>query len=114
MPHEHLSLQSLHGLQSDAHHDDDGGTADGQVGLGDGTGDHGQHCHDGQVNSTEDHDLADDLLDGAENSLVEKEGELKAKSLLKEETDKAKYMAKKLPTVELLIDFAETLLKRKK
>lgn len=58
--------------------------------------------------------IADDLLDGAENSLVEKEGELMAKSLLKEETDKAKYMAKKLPTVELLIKFAEALLKRKK
>ena len=31
VPHKHLCLQSLHRLQSNAHDDDDGGSADGQV-----------------------------------------------------------------------------------
>ena len=65
MPHQHLSLQSLDGLQSNAHNDDDRGTADSQVtdtchqiACYD-----GQQGHDTQINGTKDNDLVDNLLD---------------------------------------------------
>ena len=65
MPHQHLSLQSLDGLQSNAHDDDDRGTADGQVlnALHQVAGNNGQQGNDSQINGTEDDDLIDDLLD---------------------------------------------------
>ena len=66
MPHQHLSFQSLHGFQGNAHDDDDGGTADGQAlhaASQQIAGDDGQDSNDGEVNSAEDHDLADDLSD---------------------------------------------------
>ena len=64
MPHQHLSLQSLHGLQSDAHNDDNRGTTDGHI-LDTGhevTGNDRQQGDDAEVNSTKDDDLVDDLL----------------------------------------------------
>ena len=72
MPHQHLSLQSLHGLQRDADDDDDGGTADGQIlhiGQQD-TCDHGQQSYDTQIDRAEDNDLADDLLDEVRGRLA--------------------------------------------
>ena len=50
MPHEHLSLHLLHGLQSDAYHDDDGGAADGQRVIADQVaGDDGGDSHHGDL-----------------------------------------------------------------
>ena len=65
MPHEHLSLQSLHGLQSNTDHDDDGSTADGQVPdtIHQIAGHDGQASDHSQVDRTEDDDLVDNLLD---------------------------------------------------
>ena len=72
MTHQHLSLQSLDSLQSDADNDDDGSTANCQV-LQVGnqiTSDHRQQSHDGQVNGTENNDLVDDLLDEVSGGLA--------------------------------------------
>ena len=50
MPHEHLSLHLLHGLQSDAYHDDNGSAADGQRIIADQVaGDDGGDSHHGEV-----------------------------------------------------------------
>ena len=64
MPHQHLSLQSLHSLKGNAHNDDDGGAADGQVPdtLHEVAGNDGQQGDDAEVNCTKDNDLVDDLL----------------------------------------------------
>ena len=58
--------------------------------------------------------IADDLLDGAENSMVNAIGEQRAKELLKAETDKALAMAENMPNREQMQEFATKLLKRKK
>ena len=65
MPHHHLGLQSLDGFQSNADNDDDGGTADAQVGhTGHELAGHdGQQSDDSQINGTKDDDLIDNLLD---------------------------------------------------
>ena len=65
MPHEHLRLQSLHRLQGNAHDDDDGGAADGQVPdtVHQVTGNDGQQGNDAEIHSTKDNDLVNDLLD---------------------------------------------------
>ena len=72
MTHQHLSLQSLDGLQSNAHNDDDRGTTDCQV-LNTGNqvaANDGQQSNDCQINSTEDNDLIDDLLDEVSGGLA--------------------------------------------
>ena len=72
MPHHHLSFQSLDGFQSDAHNDDDRGTADSQVT----NTSHQVACYDGQqsddtqVNGTKDNDLVDNLLDELSGGLA--------------------------------------------
>ena len=71
MAHQHLSLQSLYSLQSNAHDNDDGSTTDGQAAD---TGhqlaaNQRQQSYDSQVHSTEDHDLVDDLLDEVSGGL---------------------------------------------
>ena len=54
MTHEHLGLQHTDGLQSDAHHDDDGRAADGQAGdPGDPLHDDGENGHDAQEDGAE-------------------------------------------------------------
>lgn len=58
--------------------------------------------------------IADDLLDGAENSMVNAIGEQRAKELLKAETDKALAMAENMANREQMQEFATKLLKRKK
>ena len=58
--------------------------------------------------------IADDLIDGADNSILKEKGEAMAKALLEEETNKAKECAESLANKDMLKEFAETLLKRKK
>ena len=58
--------------------------------------------------------IADDLLDGADNSLVQAIGEQGARVMLNDETAKAKNSAEKLQEAQLLKDVADKLLKRKK
>lgn len=58
--------------------------------------------------------IADDLLDGADNSLVQAIGEQNAKIMLNDATAKAKNSAEKLQEAQLLKDVADKLLKRKK
>ena len=58
--------------------------------------------------------VADDILDGADNSLLKEVGEKRAKFILQEETQKAKECAKNLADNDMLTEFAEILLKRKK
>ena len=84
MPHEHLSLQCLHGLQRNADHDDDGSTADGQVlhGSHDVPGNDGQQGNDGQIHGAKYHDLVDDLLDEVGSGLAGTEARNEAAVLL--------------------------------
>ena len=72
MPHQHLSLQSLHRLQGDAHNDDDGGAADGQIPdfCHAVAGNDGQQGDDAKVHSTKDNDLVDNLLDELSGGLA--------------------------------------------
>ena len=64
MTHQHLSFQSLDGLQSHADNNDDRGAADGQrANLEDVTSDNGGQCDHGQVQRTKHGDLVDDLDD---------------------------------------------------
>lgn len=58
--------------------------------------------------------IADDILDGADNSWVKEVGEEKAREILEGETDKAKKCAETLSGSDQLKGFAEKLLKRKK
>ena len=58
--------------------------------------------------------IADDLLDGADNSIVKSIGEEGAKIMLEAETLKAKESADKLQDSKLLKKVADMLLKRKK
>ena len=58
--------------------------------------------------------IADDLLDGADNSLVQAIGEHEAKIMLNDETAKANNSDEKLQEAQLLKDVADKLLKRKK
>lgn len=58
--------------------------------------------------------IADDILDGADNSWVKEVGEEKAREILECETDKAKKCAETLSGSDWLKGFAEKLLKRKK
>ena len=75
MTHKHLSFQCLHRLKSNAHDDDNRRTADRQV-LHAG---HQVACHDGQtgndcqVDSTEDDDLINDLLNEVRSGLARTE-----------------------------------------
>ena len=63
LTHQHLGLQRLYGLQRNAHHDDDGRTADGQGGVPHDLADQqGQDRHDAQIDSAEQGDLVQDLL----------------------------------------------------
>ena len=84
MTHQHLSLQSLNGLQSDTHNDDNGSTTDCQVAdtCHQVAGNDGQKSHDCQINSTEDDDLVDDLLDEVSGGLAGTEAGDKAAVLL--------------------------------
>ena len=84
MTHQHLSLQSLHSLKSNTHHDDDGGTADGQIlhgGNQDATDD-GQQCYHRQVQCAKNQDLVDNLLDEVRGGLTGAEAGDKATVLL--------------------------------
>ena len=84
MAHQHLSLQSLHSLQSHAHHDDDGGAADGQV-LGTRqhvAADNGQEGNDCQIQGAEHQDLVDDLVDEVSGGLAGTEAGDKSAVLL--------------------------------
>ena len=64
MTHHHLRLDRRHGLDRNADHDDDGGTADGQgADVEDVAGDDGQQGDDSQVQRAEDDDLVDRLAD---------------------------------------------------
>ena len=97
MPHEHLSLQCLHGLQRNANHDDDGSTADGQVlhGSHDVPGNDGQQGNDGQIHGAKYHDLVADLLDEVGGGLAGTEARNDAAVLLQigtEQIDWAKMM----------------------
>ena len=58
--------------------------------------------------------IADDLLDGADNSIVKSIGEEGAKIMLEAETLKAKASADKLQDSKMLKNVADMLLKRKK
>ena len=72
MAHQHLCLQCLHGLQGNAHDDDDRGTADSQV-LNTGhhiTANDRHQCNDCQLNRTEHNDLVDNLLDEVSGGLA--------------------------------------------
>ena len=74
MPHEHLALQSLDRLQGHAHHNDDGGAAQGNAAVGrrlteagDQDGDHGD---DAQVYRAEQSNLVKDTLDKVTGGLA--------------------------------------------
>ena len=84
MAHQHLSLQSLNGLQSNAHDNDDGSTTDGQAAdTGNQlTANQGQQSNDCQINSTEHNDLVDDLADEVSGGLAGTEAGNKAAILL--------------------------------
>ena len=58
--------------------------------------------------------IADDLLDGADNSIVKAIGAEKATELLETETDKAIALAENMANREQMQEFATKLLKRKK
>ena len=64
MPHQHLCFQCLHRFQSNAHNDDDGSTADGQVlnSTGQIAANDRQQRNDCKIHCTENHNLVDDLL----------------------------------------------------
>ena len=84
MAHHHLCFQSLDSLQSNANNDDDGGAADAQV-LHAGhqvAADDGQQSHNSQVNSAEDNDLGNDLLDEVSGGLAGTEAGNEAAVLL--------------------------------
>ena len=74
MPHQHLCLHRLHRLKGNAHNDDDGGAADGQVldAFHHVARDNGQQGDDAEVNGTEHDDLVDDLLDEVGGGLAGK------------------------------------------
>ena len=58
--------------------------------------------------------IADDLLDDGDNSVVKAVGREQSKNVLIEETMSAKECAKKMSNSDMLTEFAQTLLKRKK
>lgn len=58
--------------------------------------------------------IADDLLDGADNSFVKEVGEDVAREILEDETNKAKECVESIADRDVLKKFAEVLLKRKK
>ena len=72
MTHQHLSFDRLHSLQGNAHDDDDGGTADCQISgaFHQIAGNDGQQSHNTQIDSTEDDDLVDHLLDEVSSGLA--------------------------------------------
>src|SRR5699024_1360930 len=71
VPHEHLRFQSLGGLQVNAYNDDDGGAADGQLIVIDNRAQGNRHQrHKGQVDGTEEGDLANDLGDEVGSGLA--------------------------------------------
>ena len=64
MPHKHLSLHGLGRFQGDAHHNDDGGAADGQgADPDDVAGDDGGDGDHRQIQGPEEGDLVQDLVD---------------------------------------------------
>ena len=58
--------------------------------------------------------IADDLLDDGDNSMVKAVGREQAQNVLIEETMSAQECAKKMSNSDMLTEFAQTLLKRKK
>ena len=58
--------------------------------------------------------IADDVLDNGDNSIVREIGVERATEMLIDLTNQAKTVAEKLPNKEILLSFAEALLKRKK
>ena len=89
MTHHQLSLQDLHGLQGDAHHDDDGSTADGQAvasgaakGQHDVTGDGGQQGYHSQVDGAEHGQAIDDAGQEVSGGLAGTEAGHEAAGLL--------------------------------
>ena len=66
MAHQHLCLDHLGGFQSNAHHDDDGGAADGHVDdAGDILCDDGQQGHDTQIDGAEEGQAGEHLAQWA-------------------------------------------------
>ena len=74
LTHQHLGFQCLHRLQRNTHHDDDGGTADGQGRyVHDSADQQGQDRHNAQVDGAEQRDLVEDLLDEVRGRLARAE-----------------------------------------
>ena len=88
MTHEHLCFQSLNSFQRNADNDDNRGAADRQTTqTGDVTGNDGQQSHNAQIDSAEDDDLIDDLVDEISGGLAGTEARHKAAILLQVVSD---------------------------
>ena len=62
MPHQHLRLERLDGVERNANHDDDGRAADGQRAVAnDDADDDRQDRNDCQIQGAKERDLVDDL-----------------------------------------------------